>query len=92
MVDFSTVDTSSKLNRLFTGTGLSGMLEGKDYLTFDMVFSFIACFIERATGLFEQAPMTSLHTMYSDLVISLTIYKSGETTEDVRIGERRRHI
>lgn len=72
--------------------GLRGMLQGKDYCTLDLVFPFVASFIDHTTGLVEQAPMTRLHIMNSDLDNSLIRYNSGEMTDYVRIEELRRHI
>lgn len=62
------------------------MLEEKYYRTLDMVFALVAGFIHCTTGIVERAPMKKLHIMYSDLVSSLTGYKSGEMTEYVWIS------
>lgn len=39
---FSTGDTPSELEGLFTNARVGGMQEGKDYIALDMVFQFIA--------------------------------------------------
>lgn len=72
--------TSSELKRLFPGNGLEGMLEGKDHGMLGTAFSFVAGFVDLATGLVKQEPMKRLHTMYFDLVSSLTGYKCGGKT------------
>lgn len=49
-VNFAKREKSAQLNGLFTGDGLRGMLEGKDYYAVDMVFPFITSFIDRSLG------------------------------------------
>lgn len=65
------------------------MLEDKAFFPLDMVFPFMTGFINRATGLLEQAPMKKLYTMYLYLIISLAGCKTGKVTDNVRIGELR---
>lgn len=45
------------------------MLEGKYFCIFDMVFPFVAGFVDRTAVLTEDAPMTELHTIYSNLIV-----------------------
>lgn len=67
-VDVSEEDTSADLNGLFTNTGIRGMLAGKDYRNGDSLFSFVAAFIDRATGFVRNAPMTRVLFRYSMLL------------------------
>lgn len=47
--------------------GVRGMLEGKNYVSGDTTFRFIAGFINHETGNVDESPITKVHTMYSDL-------------------------
>lgn len=69
--DFSIGDDSSRLNKLISTNALKAMMEGKDYGTIEKALSFVTDFVDRATGLVEQAPRTRLHTIYYDLLSSL---------------------
>lgn len=57
-----------------------------------MLFPFVAGFIDHAIGILEQATMKKLLTMDSDLVKSITGYKSWEIEDDILTRELRRHI
>lgn len=59
--------TSADLKRLFTVTGIRGMLEGKDYLNVDSVYPFVAAPADRATGFTEKNSMTIVHSKFSGL-------------------------
>lgn len=50
------------------------MLEGKAYHAVKMVFSFVAAFIDRATGYTNEVQITDIHTPYSDLVNVLLVH------------------
>lgn len=89
-VDFSRADKLSESNGLFSNTGLTGLVMGRDYCTLDMAFAFTAGSVLQETGIVEQMLVKSLHTIYSNLVSSLSGYKRREMTEDVQIGEIRR--
>ena len=67
-VDFSKGEKGTNLNGLFTEDGIRGMLSAKDYHHVDMVFPFIAAFIDTCCDEVETAPLTSICTQYSDLV------------------------
>ena len=69
-VDFSTKETSSRLNGIFLETGVRGMLEGKDYRTLDYVFPFVAAFVDRITGC-KKNGITKVHSLYSDILQTL---------------------
>lgn len=51
------------------------MLQVKYYLSLDMYFTFVAAFIYRYTGFQEVTPLTTAHTIYSDISGSLTTYQ-----------------
>lgn len=91
-VGFSRSRRSSELPRLFTGTCWRKMLDGKDYRTFNMVFRFLAGFIDRAAGLIEKVPMTRFHNIFPDRISILSGYESSVMTDYVPIGELSRHI
>lgn len=55
---------SSDLNVLSMNTGMRGLLEGKNFPILDIVFRFVALFIDRATELAEHTPMIRLHFTY----------------------------
>lgn len=67
-MDFSRSNTSTDVNRLFTGTTVRGVLEEKHYRNLDSVFPFVAAFIDRARGFPKNAPMTVINSLYSALI------------------------
>lgn len=66
-VGYSRADTSFKCNGLCTKTNLRGMLQEKYFCMVDMVFSFLAGFVDSANVLIGQATITRFFTMYSNL-------------------------
>ena len=76
-VDFSKHEGSSQLNGIFVQDGLRGMLEGKDYRTLDMFFPFIFGYVDSWLGYAEDAPLTKIHVMYTDLVNRLMSNNNG---------------
>lgn len=68
------------------------MLEGKDCRTLDIVFPFVAGFVDRANGLVELALMTRLPTEYVDLDRSSRGCKSCGIINFVCSEEPERHI
>lgn len=90
-IDFGKVCGTSGLDGIFTKNGLKGMLEGRDYKGLDKVFPFVAAFIDRCTGHERTAPMTRVHTMYSEIVNEVTgdgEYKIRSEEELVKLEER----
>jgi len=77
-VDFSSSQTSGQLNGFFTSTGVKGMLEGKDYHAIDTVFPFVAGFLDKATGFHNVAHLTTVHTLYSDLINHLLFNENNQ--------------
>lgn len=59
---------SSQLNRFVSDDGRHGVLGGKDYQCNDMVFPFIAGYVERETAYEEEPKLTVTKTLYCDLV------------------------
>lgn len=53
-VDFSKKDTPTKLNRLFNGTGIRGLLERNGYRNLASVFSFVAAFFDQLQGVLKK--------------------------------------
>lgn len=44
------------------------MLKGKDCNAVEMLFPFVAAFIQRKTGCTDELVLTEVHKIYSDLV------------------------
>lgn len=59
--------TGSRLDGIFTETGLRGMLEGKEYDLLDEVFPFIAAYMDRVCGI-RSGRLTELCVMYTELL------------------------
>lgn len=59
------------------------MLAGKNQRASDAVFTAIICFMECGTGVTEEAPMTTVHTMYYHLTGCQTWYRTdGESSSN----------
>lgn len=71
-------ELSFELNGVFMSDGLLGMLEGKEFLCLDMLFSFVNASIDRVIGCDDTAPLTSVHVKYSDSTDSLTAVHRGK--------------
>lgn len=67
-VDFAKTGKTTQLNGLFTADGLRGMLEGKDYYAVDMVFPFVAAFIDRSLGFEEKCELTRMNVLYIEII------------------------
>lgn len=65
-IDFSRGDRID-VDGTFTGTGLLGILEGKNYRELDKIVPFVASFIDRSTKHENRAPKTRVHTHYSEI-------------------------
>jgi len=88
-VDFSSKQSSSTLNGLFSSDGLIGMLEATNMRTVDYVFPFVSMFIDRVCGE-RWGPLTTISTMYIDLVQRILEREDNEqwTYDEVnRIGK-----
>ena len=70
-VDFSKKEKTAQLNGFFLRDGVRGMLEGKNYRAIDLVFPFIAAFVDRALGFQDQPTLTTLNMMYTELMLTL---------------------
>lgn len=90
-VNLSRRDTSSELSGLFTDTGFRGMLDGKDILQVRCCLSFHGMFHRSCRWTCWTNPLPRWHTMYSDLVRSITGCKSREMIDDGRIEELIQH-
>ena len=63
LVDFSKANNSTRLDGVFVEDGVRGVLEAKDYKTVDMIFPFIAAFLDRACGEVSNGPVTSVSVL-----------------------------
>ena len=81
-IDFSTSEIGQQLNGLFLNQGLRGMLEGRHFKSLDMVFPFVAAFIDFCCDELEQAPLTTLLSMYSELLFKC-LWKKDWTPIDL---------
>lgn len=62
---------SSPLYELLTRNGVHGILEAKDYLCFDKLFSFTCAYLEIATGYNKHTMLKKGHAIYSELQFEL---------------------
>lgn len=69
-VYFSKKETSHQQNGLFISDGLQGMLEGKHYRFLDIVFLFVAAFLDRRIGMPETPMLTTVHILFSTRLTS----------------------
>lgn len=67
-----------QLNDLFLKSGVSRILEEKDFCAVDMVFSIIGAFIYRAKGLQNDANMTNVQRMYFDIMSEVVLQNYGQ--------------
>ena len=70
-IDFSNHEASAQLNGLYTSTVIQGMLEGKYYKLLDSFFPFVYAYVDYWLGFSETAPLSSLHTLYTDIILSI---------------------
>lgn len=55
-----------------TSTGQRGVRQGKEYRSLVKEFSFVPSFIDRSIENEKSAPMTRIHTQYSEVVSDVT--------------------
>lgn len=67
-MEFRKSGISIKLTDLFTETGLPGMLEEAHFDSFDVVFIFLASFVNAFCGLELSADVTDVCTTYVIMV------------------------
>lgn len=91
-VDFSSGEKGSGLNGMFRNDGLRGMLEAKDYRAVDMVFPFIAAFIDRCCDEVSDAPITTICTSYGDITNQALRHGSEEPWTKKEIDELEKRI
>ena len=68
-IDYSKGEVSCNYNGFFTKDGIVGMLEGKELQALDMVFPFIGAFLDRICGETDSCQVTTVFTLYSDIVM-----------------------
>ena len=66
-VDFSSKESSTDLNGLYTNDGLVGMLEAKNFKCLDTIFPFVCAFIDRVCQE-GWGPLTSIYSIYNDVI------------------------
>lgn len=76
-MDFFSAKKSEHLNSCSSSIVVIGMLECRDCSDVDMVFPFIGSLIERATWCSDEAKLTAVHTMNSNLLNYLLIKLCG---------------
>jgi len=69
-VDFSKKEKTAQLNGFFLRDGVRGMLEGKNFRSIDLVFPFIASFIDRALGFQGNPVITTVKTMHTEVMVT----------------------
>lgn len=68
---------------MFTGEGLRGMTERKNYYAVDTVLPFVAAFIDERLGFVERCGLTQMHVFYTEIMIKVLFgQKSGAWVED----------
>lgn len=67
-INFAKTNGTDAFDGLFKDHGLVGMLEGKDYKCIDQVAPFFGAIADRLCGEIEDAPITSIFTMYTDMM------------------------
>lgn len=60
--------TSSKLNGVFTSTGVNWMLKGRDFHVIDAGLWFVTAFIRRATVNWKESLLPALHVIYTNVI------------------------
>lgn len=70
-VDFSAYPESGLSEWIFLQKRAKGILKTKDHSVMDMTFPFLAAYIDKATVYRASLRLTEVHTIYSELVISL---------------------
>ena len=80
--NYTSTEKGNRVNGIFTNDGLRGMLEAKNYKAIDMVFPFVAAFIDRCSGDEESHPLTKVCSRYTELMTwTLQIGSSQGWTE-----------
>lgn len=82
-VDFLKSEPSLQLIRLSRSNGVHDMPEKNDFNRIDIMFPFICTFIEKATAYFEDAKVTKVNKIYSELVLEFCS-RSSKTNTDLK--------
>lgn len=80
-VEFSKMEASSGINKLFTHYVLEGMLVGKDFPAVDYIFPFVADFSDLFLGLVDKHKQTTPHSRQTDLMnlVTCDLYYSNSS-------------
>lgn len=86
-IDFSSSHKGWRYNGFFSEDGIVGMLEARDHKSMDMVFPFIAAYIDRCYGEIEQCPTTRVSSLYSTILFTLARKgdRCGWTPDDLSL-------
>lgn len=68
--DFSKMGVEMQVKGMFAGWGLRQILEGKNYKNVDIAFTFLSGFIDRCTGWMKEVPLTRVHVLYIELMLT----------------------
>lgn len=82
------------LKRLFNETGVAGMLDAKEFDTFDMLLPFVSAIIDECCGKEAEALVTLVFTLYVhlDSLIHKRNLRSGWTEADCSELDRNKNI
>lgn len=64
--------TETQLNAQFVSGGLRSMPKGENYNNVNIVFPFLAGFLDQCSGWIKKDPLTEIHVLYSKLMLSMT--------------------
>lgn len=73
-IDFSVKQMTSTFNGFFTTMDAKEMLEEKEFVALDMVFSFISSFLDRASEYWGQPILPKIDTGHPDIVNQLLYF------------------
>lgn len=86
-VDFSRQEYRTGINGLFLKTGVRGMLEGKDWKNIDMVFPFVAAFVDKMSGCRKGGLLTKVNVQYTEILhdVYYNFPAEGVTESDIML-------
>lgn len=89
---FSFIEEAECLNGFSRQDRVKGMHDGKDKKSIDMMFPFIAAFIDRAADHVENGPPAHVHTAKSKILCGLMFYKTAPFDTSGYWSVTRNHI
>ena len=77
--NYTSSEKGKRVNGIFTNEGIRRMLGGKNYRAIDMVFPFVAAFIDMCCGETDSCPLTKVCSQYTELMtFSLKLLHDGQ--------------